>query len=206
MVCGVPRPCGVLQRAVRSAHQGADRHARGAGRAGVHVVPRDHEREEHHGPGRLHGGVSADARSRRERASGVAVCARQAARARSAAAQRNLYQAVSPGTNPRVLLELPQGPPRHPRQWVSLVPRLQRLRQLAGVGHLGRGGTIVLLPAGAAKMRGLPHAARELHRPGRQERAGPIASVCGGQHGVAVRESRHDAAARGPGLSPAMAS
>ena len=49
----LPRPRGVLQRPLRPADQGADRHAGGAGRAGLHVVPRDHARRQHDGPGRL---------------------------------------------------------------------------------------------------------------------------------------------------------
>ena len=40
----LPRPRGVLQRPLRPADQGADRHAGGAGRARLHVVPLDHAR------------------------------------------------------------------------------------------------------------------------------------------------------------------
>ena len=44
MVRGLPRSRGVLQRPLRSADQGADRHARGAGGSGLHLVPFDHAR------------------------------------------------------------------------------------------------------------------------------------------------------------------
>ena len=44
MVRRLPRSRGVLQRPVRPADQGTDRHAGGAGRARVHVVPLDHAR------------------------------------------------------------------------------------------------------------------------------------------------------------------
>ncbi len=87
-----------------------------------------------------------------------------------------------------------------PGQRLSLVPRLQRLRQLAGVRRVGRGRAVVLLPAGAAALRRLPHAARGVERSGRQERSDPLASIRRRQHGAAVRESRSDAAQSGAGL------
>ncbi len=49
----LPRSRGVLQRPLRPADQGADRHAGGAGRPRLHVVPLDHARRQHDGPGRL---------------------------------------------------------------------------------------------------------------------------------------------------------
>ena len=67
MVRRLPRSCGVLQRPLRPSDQGTDRHARGAGRSRVHVVPFDHARSQHDGPGRFRDRVPAAARSRGER-------------------------------------------------------------------------------------------------------------------------------------------
>jgi hypothetical protein len=53
---------------------------------------------------------------------------------------------------------------------LPLVPRVQRLRQLAGIRRLGTGRAVVLLSAKAAAVCGLPHAARQLERSGRQKR------------------------------------
>ena len=75
---------------------------------------------------------------------------RPTALSRSPAAPRDLPQAVSPRTDAGVLFDLPQGPPRCSGQRLSVVSRLQRLRQLAGVWRVGRGRAIVLLPADAA--------------------------------------------------------
>ena len=58
----LPRPCGVLQRALRSTHRGADRHPGGPGRTQLHVVPLHRARRQHHGSGRLHHRVPAVAR------------------------------------------------------------------------------------------------------------------------------------------------
>ncbi len=62
VVRGLPRPRGVLQRPLRQADQGADRHAGSAGRPRVHLVPLDHARGQHHGQRRLHHRVPAPAR------------------------------------------------------------------------------------------------------------------------------------------------
>ena len=51
MVRRLPRSRRVLQRPLRPADQGTDRHARSAGRSRVHVVPFDHARRQHDGPG-----------------------------------------------------------------------------------------------------------------------------------------------------------
>ncbi len=61
----LPRPRGVLQRPLRPADQGADRHAGSAGRPRLHLVPLDRPRRQHDGPGRLHHRVPAAPRSRR---------------------------------------------------------------------------------------------------------------------------------------------
>ena len=53
VVRGLPRPRRLLQRPLRPADQGADRHAGGAGGARLHLVPLDHPRQQHDGPGRL---------------------------------------------------------------------------------------------------------------------------------------------------------
>ena len=64
VVCGLPRPCRVLQRQIRPSDQRADRYAGGPGRAGVHLVPFDLARRQHHGAGRFHDRVPAAPRSR----------------------------------------------------------------------------------------------------------------------------------------------
>ena len=53
------------------------------------------------------------------------------------AAPPDLPEAVPSRADAGVLLVVSQGPPRRAGQFVPLVPRLQRLRQLAGVGHVG---------------------------------------------------------------------
>ena len=93
---------------------------------------------------------------------------------------------------------MPQGPPRRAGQRLPLVPRLQRLRQLAGVGRVGRGRALVLLPAEAAEVRRLPHAAAS---PSNDPAAknGMIRShrFAGRQHRAAVRQQGPDAAEGG---------
>ena len=88
------------------------------------------------------------------------------------AAPRHLHEAVPPRADRRVLLVVPQGAPRRAGERLPLVPRLQRLRQLAGLGRVGPGRALVLLPAAAAEVRRLPHAARRLERSGGEERQG----------------------------------
>ena len=63
VVRGLPRSRGVLQRPLRAPDQGADRHAGGAGRAGVHVVPCHHARRQLDGQRRVHDRVPAAASS-----------------------------------------------------------------------------------------------------------------------------------------------
>ena len=136
VVRGLPRPRGLLQRAVRPAHQGADRHARGPGGAGVHVMPLHLARREHDGARGLRHRVSAPARSGRQRKSVPSVRARPAAVARSGAAPEDVSQALPPRTDAGILLVLSQGAPRRARERLPLVSRIQRLRQLAGVGRV----------------------------------------------------------------------
>ncbi len=95
-----------------------------------------------------------------------------------------------------VLLGLPQGPPRRAGQRLPLDPRLQRVRQLAGLGRLGGGGALVLLPGEAAELRRLPHAARALRGPRGAGRQDPLAPLPGREHRAAVREPRRGADAR----------
>ena len=76
-------------------------------------------------------------------------------------------KSVPPRADRGLLLVVPQGPPRRAGQRLPLVPRLQRLRQLAGLGHVGPGRALLLLPAEVAEVHRLPHAARRLERPGR---------------------------------------
>ena len=78
MVRRLPRPCGVLQRPVRPADQGADRHARSPGRPELHVVPFHRPRRQLDGAGGLHDRVPAAPRSGGERASGAEARARRA--------------------------------------------------------------------------------------------------------------------------------
>jgi len=70
-----------------------------------------------------------------------------------------LPQAIHEDANRGVLLHLPQGAPRCAGQSLSLVPRLQRIRQLAGQRSFRARGAVVLLPSKAATVRRLPHAA-----------------------------------------------
>ena len=86
--------------------------------------------------------------------------ARRADLSGAGAASQHVPQAVSSRADRGVLFALPQGAPRRAGERLSLVPRLQRLRQLAGLGRLGPGRALVLLPAEVAAVRRLPHAAR----------------------------------------------
>ena len=99
-----------------------------------------------------------------------------------------------------VLLVVPQGASRRAGERLPLDPRLQRLRQLAGIGVSGQGARSFYYPPAAAAVRRLPHAAGRLERSGGQERQGAVASVPGGEHGAAVRQQGSGAAEGGPGL------
>ncbi len=63
----LPRSRRLLQRAVRSSDQGADRHAGGASGLELHVVPLDHQSPQLNGPGGFRDRISAAPRPRRER-------------------------------------------------------------------------------------------------------------------------------------------
>ena len=89
----LPRPRGVVQRPLRHADQGADRHARGAGRAGLHVVPRHRSTcSSTMGQGDFDDRVPAAARSRRQRAASAPLVARQTAGPRPATAPRGFLK------------------------------------------------------------------------------------------------------------------
>ena len=81
-----------------------------------------------------------------------------------------------------VLLHLPQSAPRHAGEQLPLVPRLQRLRQLAGQ-RLWRGRAIVLLSAQGTDVPRLPHAAGAFERSRQSQRRGAFAPLPRRQHG-----------------------
>ena len=93
-----------------------------------------------------------------------------------------------------VLLVVSQGAPRRARERLPLVPRLQRLRQLAGLGHLRRGRALLLLPAEADEVRRLPHAARAFERSGGDQRHGALAPLPRREYGHPLRQRRRGAA------------
>ena len=134
------------------------------------------------------------ARPRGQRQPGADAGARCAVVSVAGAAPQHVHQAVSPRPDRGVLLELPQGPPRRAGQQLPVVPRLQRLRQLAGLRRVGAGRAVVLLSAEAATLRRLPHAAGGVERPGGQGRQGAIAPVSWRQHRTAVRQQGSRAA------------
>ena len=201
VVRGMPRSRRVLQRALRPADPGADRHAGGAGGARLHVVPCDRARRRHDGAGRLHRRVSAAPRPGRERGAAAALGARSGDRAGPGAAPAHVPEAVPPRGRRRVLLDLPQGPPGRARQRLPLDPRLQRVRQLAGFRGVGAGRAVVLLPGDAADLQRLPHAAGAVGRSGGGRRLRALAPLPGRQHGVAVRQRRRRAVAGRAGFS-----
>ena len=167
VVRGLPRPRRLLQRPLRPADQGADRHARGAERPRLHVVPLDRAR----------------AAARWARATStieypplhdLAVSENPVLawthdyllKLDPEPHRRDVPEALPPRADGRVLLVVPQGAPRRAGERLPLVPRLQRLRQLAGLGRVGPGRALLLLPAEAAEVRRLPHAAGRVERSG----------------------------------------
>ena len=74
--------------------QAADRHARGAGRPRLHVLPLDRARQEHDGAGRLHDRVPAAARPRGEREPAAAGEPRLPAEARPGPARAHVPEAL----------------------------------------------------------------------------------------------------------------
>ena len=142
------------------------------------------------GAGRFRRRISAAARSGGEREPGASADARRCSLYLApGAASRHVHQAVPPRADGGVLLVVPQGAPRRAGERLSLVPRLQRLRQLAGVGGVGAGRAVVLLSGAAGDVRRLPHAAGRVERSGGQERQGAIAPVSRRQYRAAVRQS-----------------
>ena len=200
VVRGLPRPRGLLQRPLRQADQGADRDGRGAERARLHLLPLDRARAQHDGPGRLRDRVPAAARPGGEREPGAGLDPRLPAEARPGAAPQGLHEGLPPRADRGLLLVVPQGAPRRAGQRLPLVPRLQRLRQLAGLGHVGPGRALLLLPAQAAEVQRLPHAARRLQRSDGPRRQGQVAPLPRGEHRAAVRERRPRAAEDHAGL------
>ena len=85
-----------------------------------------------------------------------------------------------------VLLIVPQGASGRAGEQLSLVPRLQRVRQLAGQRRVRPGRALVLLSAEAAGLPGLPHAAYQVERHGQHRRHGPLAFFPGRQYRAAV--------------------
>ena len=175
----LPRSRGVLQRPLRPADQGADRHAGGAGRARLHVVPRDHAR-------RAARWARATSTIEYPPLHDLAASEQPAPALRARPADstsipqphretflKPFHREQTPefcSSCHKVHLDVPVNA-------LPLVPRLQRLRQLAGVGRVGRGRALVLLPAEAAEVRRLPHAARAVERSGGEERHGALAPL-----------------------------
>ncbi len=164
VVRGLSRSRGVLQRPIRASDRRANRHARSPGRAGMHVVPRDRARRQLDGQRRVHDRVSAAASPGFEPAAGDPRRRSPAHLPRSRAASAHVHETVHAPRFGGVLRYLPQGPPRRAGQRLPLVPRFQRLRQLAGQRRVGAGGAIVLLPRQTVDVRGLSHAPRRLAR------------------------------------------
>ena len=196
----LPRSRRVLQRALRPADPRADRHARSAGGAGLHLLPLDRARRRHDGAGGLHRRVPAAARPGRQRGAVVALGARSGHRARPGAPPAHVPETVPSRGQRRVLLFVPQGPSGRAGERLPLDPRLQRVRQLAGVRGVGAGRPLVLLPGEAAHLQRLPHAAGAVGRSGRRRRLRAFAPLPGGEHGAAVRQRRRRAVADRAGL------
>ena len=114
--------------------------------------------------------------------------------------RRDLHQELPPRADRAVLLVVPQGPPGRARERLPLVPRVQRIRQLAGLRRLRRRGAVVLLPGQAPEVRGLPHAAGGGQGPGRPGREDPLPPLPRRQHRAALRERRRRAAEDHAGL------
>ena len=136
---GCHDPRGVLQRSVRAADPRTDRHTRGTGRSQLHLVPCHRPRRQLDGSGRVRHRVSPVARSGGQRQPGPARRARPAGQPRPRSTPRHLSEAVPPRPERRVLLHVPQGAPGHAGERLPLDPRVQRVRQLAGIRRLRPG-------------------------------------------------------------------
>ena len=168
----LPRPRGVLQRPLRQADQGADRHARRRrpGSPARRAIP-----------SRTSAARWARATSRsnirpcttwRRASNPLLAFAHDRLTFLDPAPHRNTFlKPFHTRADAGVLLVVSQGAPRRARERLPLVPRLQRLRQLAGLGHLRRGRALLLLPAEADEVRRLPHAARAVQRSGGERTA-----------------------------------
>ena len=197
----LPRPRGVLQRPLRPADQGADRHAGGAGRAGLHVVPLDHARRQHDGPGRLRDRVPAAARPRGERESGPAVRARPADCMLDPEPHRETFlkpfhREQTPefcSSCHKVHLDVPVNAYR----WFRGFNDYDNW-QASGVS--GEGARSFYYPPKPQKCADCHMPLVQVERSGGEERQGPLAPLPGGEHRAAVRERRRGAAEGGAGF------
>ncbi len=164
MVRWMPRSGCALRRVDGYSDQADCAPSRITGWPRLHDVPLHRPREEHDGPGRFLPGVSQAARVSRHAESGGTRAARFPDPAESRAAPPRVPQAVHAHADGGILLHLPQGASRRAGESLPLVPRLQRIRQLAGQRRLRARGTLVLLPAETAAVRRLPHAHGDLRR------------------------------------------
>ena len=197
----LPRSRRVLQRPLRSADQGADRHARSAGRSGVHVVPLDRARRQLDGAGRLHDRVPAASRSGRERAT-------RSCRGRTT---RCIYLAPEPhrdtflkpfhreqtaefcSTCHKVHLDVPVNSYR----WFRGFNDYDNW-QASGVS--GQGARSFYYPAKPQKCADCHMPLGRVERSGGEGRQGALAPVSRREHRAAVRQPRSGAAEGGPGF------
>ena len=191
----LPRSRRLLQRPLRAADQGADRHARSARRPRLHLVPLDRPRGQH-------AWATAASRSSIRRCTSsppARTRASDAARllpdlSQSGAAPPHVHEAVHAAGLGRVLLRVPQGASGRSGEQLPLVPRLQRLRQLAGQRRSGQGARSFYYPPKASDLRRLPHAAGAFAAiPGNQRRQGALAPLPAAN--TAVPFVNHDATA-----------
>ncbi len=108
--------------------------------------------------------------------------------AESGAAPPRFPQAVHAHADGGVLLHLPQGASRRAGESLSLVPRLQRIRQLAGQRSFRARRALVLLSAQAAAVRRLPHARGAFERCRQHQRIRALASFPRREHRTAHGE------------------
>ena len=100
------------------------------------------------------------------------------------AAPEDVHEAVHAAGLGGVLLVLPQGAPRRAGERLPLVPRLQRLRQLAGERRLRPGRALVLLPAEGRRPAPTATCRWSTRRTrATRGRQGPLAPLPGGEHG-----------------------
>ena len=112
----------------------------------LHLLPRDHQRQQHPGQRRLHDRGARALSVRLQRQPGPAVDQQHAGEGQARDAQEDVPQAGHQG--PQVLLDLPQGRlpvRREPLQ--GLRPRAEPLRPVPALGRLGPRGPELLLSA-----------------------------------------------------------